>query len=101
MVAACEAIVPAVVNLESDLATVQTPEDYVTVMTGLRTTIESAAAQTTDTTFVPARADVSGDFQQAGGRRLGLREDPSTLEGALAAYGTQIDNDCAAAGYVQ
>ena len=100
VVAACEAIVPAVVDLESDLATVQTPEDYATVMTGLRTTIESAAAQTTDPTFVQHVQTLSGDFQQAADA-VSAGEDPSTLEGALTADGTQIDNDCAAAGYVQ
>ena len=42
VVAACGVIVPAVVNLESDLSTVETPEDYATVMGDLRTTMEAA-----------------------------------------------------------
>ena len=100
VVAACEVIVPAVVNLESDLSTVQTPEDYATVMNGLRTTMESAAAQTTDPTFVQHVQTLSGDFQQAVDA-VAAGEDPSSVEGALTADGTQIDNDCAAAGYVQ
>jgi hypothetical protein len=100
VVAACEVIVPAVLNLESDLSTVQTPEDYATVMTALMTTMESAAGQTTDPTFVTHVQTLSGDFQQAVDA-VNAGEDPSDLEGALTTDGTQIDNDCAAAGYVQ
>jgi hypothetical protein len=100
VVAACEVIVPAVVNLESDLSTVETPEDYATVMTALRTTMDAAARQTTDPTFVADVQTLSGDFQQAVDA-VNAGEDPSTLEGALTAHGTQIDDDCTAAGYVQ
>jgi hypothetical protein len=100
VVAACEVIVPAVLNLESDLSTVQTPEDYATVMTELQTTMESAAAQTTDPTFIQHVQTLSADFQQAVDA-VSAGQDPSSLEGALTADGTQIDNDCAAAGYVQ
>jgi hypothetical protein len=100
VVAACEVIVPAVVNLEADLANVATPEDYAAVMTNLRTTMESAAAQTTDPTFTAHVQTLSADFQQAVDA-VNAGEDPSALEGALTADGTQIDDDCAAAGYVQ
>jgi peptidyl-prolyl cis-trans isomerase B (cyclophilin B) len=100
VVAACAVIVPAVVNLESDLSTVETPEDYALVMNTLRTTMESAAAQTTDPTFVAHVQTLSGDFQQAVDA-VAAGEDPAALEGALSQDGTQIDNDCLAAGYVQ
>jgi hypothetical protein len=100
VVAACEVIVPAVVNLESDLSTVETPEDYALVMNTLRTTIESAAAQTTDPTFTAHVQKLSGDFQQAVDA-VSAGEDPSSLEPTLSADGTQIDDDCTAAGYVQ
>jgi len=100
VVAACETIVPALLSMESDLATVQTPEDYTAVITDLRTTMESAAAQTTDPTFVQHVQKLSGDFQQAA-EAVSAGEDPSSLESALTADGTQIDDDCAAAGYVQ
>jgi hypothetical protein len=100
VIAACEVIVPAVVNLESDLSTVETPEEYATVMADLMTTMETAAAQTTDGTFATHVQTLSGDFQQAVDA-VNAGEDPSSLEGALTADGTQIDNDCAAAGYVQ
>jgi hypothetical protein len=100
IVAACEVIVPAVLNLESDLSTVETPEDYATVMGTLRTTMEAAAGQTTDPTFVSHVQTLSADFQQAIDA-VSAGEDPSSLEPALTADGTQIDDDCAAAGYVQ
>jgi asparagine N-glycosylation enzyme membrane subunit Stt3 len=100
VVAACEVIVPAVVNLESDLATVETPEDYAEVMGTLRTTMEAAAGQTTDRTFIAHVQTLSDDFQQAIDA-VSAGEDPSSLESALTADGTQIDDDCAEAGYVQ
>jgi len=100
VVAACGVIVPAVVNLESDLSTVETPEDYATVMGTLRTTMESAAAQATDQTFITHVQTLSADFQQAIDT-VDAGEDPSSLEAALTADGTQIDDDCSAAGYVQ
>ena len=100
VVAACEVIVPAVVGLESDMATVTTPEDYAAVMDTLRSTMESAAAGTTDPTFIAHVQTLSGDFQQAADT-VANGEDPSALEAALTAYGTAIDEDCAAAGYVE
>jgi hypothetical protein len=100
VVAACDVIVPAVVGLESDMAKVETPEDYATVMTALRSAIEAAAAQTTDPTFIAHVQTLSGDFQQAADA-VSAGEDPSSLEAALTTDGNQIDSDCAAAGYVQ
>ena len=100
VVAACAVIVPAVVDSQTNLATVETPEDYTTIMTDLMTTMEAAAGQTTDATFLAHVQTLSGDFQQAVDA-VNAGEDPSDLEGALTTDGTQIDNDCAAAGYVQ
>jgi hypothetical protein len=100
VVAACQVIVPAVVNLQSDLSTVETPEDYALVMNTLRTTMESAAAQTTDSAFIADVQTLSGDFQQAVDA-VSAGEDPTSLEGTLSQDGTKIDNDCQAAGYVQ
>jgi hypothetical protein len=100
VVAACQVIVPAVVNLESDLSTVETPEDYASVMGSLRTTIEAAAGQTTDQAFTTHVQTLSEDFQKATDA-VNAGQDPSSLEGALNADGTQIDNDCSAAGYHQ
>jgi hypothetical protein len=100
VVAACQVIVPAVVNLQSDLSTVETPEDYASVMGSLRTTIEAAAGQTTDQSFVTHVQALSDDFQKAIDA-VSAGQDPASLEGALNADGTQIDSDCSAAGYVQ
>jgi Domain of unknown function (DUF4190) len=100
VVAACQVIVPAVVDLQSDLSTVETPEDYASVMGSLRTTIEAAAGQTTDQSFVTHVQALSDDFQKASDA-VSAGQDPSSLEDALNADGTQIDNDCSAAGYVQ
>jgi hypothetical protein len=100
VVAACKTIVPAVVNLQSDLSAVKSPEDYAAVMGKLRTTIEAAAAQTTDPSFISHVQALSGDFKKAADA-VSAGQDPSSLEGALNADGTQIDSDCSAAGYVQ
>lgn len=100
VVAACQVIVPAVVNLDSDLSNVQSPEEYATVMGDLRNTMEAAAGQTTDPTFISHVQALSADFQQAIDA-VSAGDDPSSLEPALSADGTQLDNDCAAAGYVQ
>ena len=83
-----------------DLATVQTPEDYATVMTGLAVD-DGGRGRADDRPHVHrARADAVRRLP-AGRDAVSAGEDPSTLEGALTADGTQIDNDCAAAGYVQ
>jgi hypothetical protein len=92
--------VPAVVALDSDLSAVETPEDYASVMGSLRTTIEAAAGQTTDQTFATHVQALSDDFQKAIDA-VNAGEDPSSLESALNADGVRIDDDCAAAGYVQ
>jgi Domain of unknown function (DUF4190) len=100
VVAACQVIVPAVVKLQSDLSTVETPEDYASVMGSLRTTLEAAAGQSTDRSFVTHVQALSADFQKAIDA-VNAGQDPSSLEGVLNADGTQIDSDCSAAGYVQ
>jgi hypothetical protein len=100
VVAACQVIVPAVVTLEADLSTVATPDEYAAVMNSLRTTMETAAAQTTDPQFIAHVQTLSGDFQQAADA-VANGGDPSSLEAALTADGTAIDNDCAAAGFVE
>jgi hypothetical protein len=100
VVAACGVIVPAGVTLESDLTNAQGPEDFAAVISTLRTTIESAAGQTTDPAFIAHVQKFSADLQQIVDTAA-TGEDPSSLEPALTADGTQIDDDCAAAGYVQ
>jgi hypothetical protein len=43
---------------------------------------------------------LSGDFQQVSDA-VEAGEDASALEAALTEHGTAIDDDCAAAGYVE
>jgi hypothetical protein len=100
VVAACEIIVPAVVDLDSQMATVTGPEGYAQVMSALGAAIEAAAGQTTDPEFIAHVQTLSGDFQQAADA-VSNGEDPTFLQDALATDGTAIDDDCAAAGYVQ
>jgi hypothetical protein len=100
VVAACEVIVPAVVDLETQLAPVTTPEGYARVMTALGAAIEASAAQTTDPEFIAHVQTLSADFQQAADA-VSNGQDPSFLEDALATDGTAIDNDCAAAGWTE
>ena len=100
VVAACEVIVPAVMNLDGDLATVTTPEDYAQVMTALGSAMEAAAAGTTDPTFVAHVQQLSGDFQLAADTVMN-GEDPAFLEEAINTDGTAIDSDCAAAGWTE
>ena len=100
VVGACKVIVPAGMTLESDLAKAQGPEDFAAVISTLRTTIEGAAGQTTDPAFTAHVQKFSADLQQIVDTAAN-GEDPSSLEPVLNADGTQIDNDCAAAGYVQ
>ena len=67
----------------------------------LRPTIASAAGQTNDPAFIAHVQKFSGDFPADVVDTAAYGEDPSSLEPALTADGTQIDDDCAAAGYVQ
>lgn len=98
VLAACQVIGPAMVTFESDMGTVATPEEFAALIAAARTTIEGAAAGTTDPEFVQHVQVFSGNLQQAGDA-VARGEDPAYLEAALTETGTQIDTDCAAAGY--
>jgi len=98
VLAACQAIGPAMVTFESDMGTVTTPEEYVAVITAVRTTIEQAAAGTTDPVFVADVQLLSDDLGEAADAVVS-GEDPSYLEAALAEDGGRVDSDCAAVGY--
>jgi uncharacterized protein DUF4190 len=100
VVAACDIIVPAVVDLDTQLAGVTTPEDYAGVMNALGAAMEAAAGQTTDPEFIAHVQTLSGDFQQAADAVSNGR-DPTFLQDALTNDGTTIDNDCAAAGWTE
>jgi hypothetical protein len=95
---ACQLIGPALATFDSDMSTVTTAEDYVAVITGVRTTLEDAAATTTDPVFVQDVQLLSDDLGLAADE-VTNGGDPSYLEAALTEDGTRVDADCAAAGY--
>jgi len=100
VVAACEVIVPAGYDLEAERSAATTSEEYAAVIGELRSTIEAAAAGTADPVFIADVQTLSGDLQQVSDA-VDAAEDASALEAALTEHGTAIDDDCAAAGYVE
>ena len=98
VLAACQAIGPAMIKFESDMMAVETPEEYVLGITELRTAIEGAAAGSTDPVFVQDVQLMSDNLQLAADT-VTNGEDPTYLEAALTEDGTRVDMDCAAAGY--
>jgi hypothetical protein len=98
VLAACQAIGPAIVTFESDMMTVASPEDYMLAIAEVRATLEGAAAATTDPVFVQDVQLLSENLQLAADT-VANGEDPTYLEAALTEDGTRIDMDCAAAGY--
>jgi hypothetical protein len=97
---ACSAIVPALMQMETDVAKAASAAEYTQVLTQLRTTIEKAAHASTDPVFVQDVQTLSGDFQKAIDA-TNNGQNPATLEGALTADGNKVGGACDAAGYVQ
>ena len=98
MLAACETIVPALISFESDMAAVTTPEEYAAVITDTRTTIEGAAAATSDPAFIGDVQLLSDDLQLASDA-VTNGEDPSYLMGTLTEDGNRVDAACADGRY--
>ena len=92
---ACHIIIPAASN--SDLGNATSVKDYQAKIGALVQTMQSAAASTTDPTFIADVQKLVDDFNSASAT-VGKGGDPSSLEGALTADGTKIDQDCAAVG---
>lgn len=92
---ACKVIIPAASN--SDLENASSVEEYQSSITSLVGTMQSAAASTTDASFIADVQKLVDDFNAASAA-VGKGQDPSSLEGALTADGTKIDQDCAAVG---
>jgi hypothetical protein len=97
---ACEVIMPAMQALETDMATVTTPEDYAAVLGALRTAIEGAAAGSGDAMFIADVQALSDDLQLATDAVL-AGEDPTYLEDVLAADGAQVGTTCGLAGWTE
>jgi hypothetical protein len=97
---ACEVIMPAMEALESDMATVTTPEEYAEVIGVLRSTIEAAAAASGDALFADDVQALSDDLGLASDAVVN-GEDPTYLENALAADGAQVGTTCGLAGWTE
>jgi len=99
VVAACQVIVPAAEQLYTDLSTVTTPEEYAAAIGEATTTMAVAGAQVTDPVVAQDLYNLYATLQEAE-TQVQNGEDPSYLVDTLDQYGTAVDEDCAAAGYV-
>ena len=98
VLAACEVIAPALGEFDAGVATVSTPEEYALLVTDVRTTIEGAAATTTDPTFVQAVQTMSDNLQLTSDA-ISNGEDPSYLDAALTEDDVRVGEACTAAGF--
>jgi hypothetical protein len=98
VVAACEVIAPALGAFDAGLATVTTPEEYALLVTDVRTTIEGAAATTSDAAFVQAVQTMSDNLQLTADA-ISSGADPSYLDAALSEDDARVGSACTAAGY--
>jgi Domain of unknown function (DUF4190) len=98
VLAACEVIAPALGEFDAGVATVGTPEEYAVLVTDVRTTIEGAAATTTDPVFVQAVQSMSDNLQLTADA-VSAGEDPSYLDAALTEDDVRVGEACTAAGF--
>ena len=98
--AACEVIMPAMINMETDMAAVTTPEEYAAVITEMWGTLESAAATTADEMFIADVQLLSDDLQETAAV-VAAGEDPTYMGSALAEDGAQVGTTCAQAGWTE
>jgi hypothetical protein len=100
VVAACDAMMPAMNTFNADMATVTTPDEYAAVTDELLIAMEDAAVVTTDEAFLADVELLYGDLVEAAEAVL-AGEDPSYLESDLTTHGAAVDNACAAAGWTE
>jgi hypothetical protein len=98
VLAACEVIAPALGEFDAGVATVSTPEEYALLVTDVRTTIEGAAATTTDLTFIQDVQTMSDNLQLTADA-ISNGEDPSYLDAALTEDDARVGEACTAAGF--
>ena len=96
--AACEVIAPALGEFDAAVATVTTPEEYALLVTDVRTTLEGAAASTSDPVFVQD-VQLMSDNLQLTADAVSAGEDPSYLDAALIEDDARVGEACTAAGY--
>lgn len=97
---ACEVVMPAMINMETDMAAVTTPEEYAAVITEMRGTLESAAAASADELFIADVQLLSDDLQETADV-VAAGEDPTYMESALAEDGAQVGTTCELAGWTE
>jgi hypothetical protein len=98
VLAACEVIAPALGEFDAGVATVTTPEEYALLVTDVRTTLEGAAATTTDPEFVQS-VQMMSDNLQLTADAVSNGEDPSYLDAALTEDDARVGEACTAAGF--
>lgn len=92
---ACNVIIPAASEFDQNAGT--TPAQIKTQIAQLSSTLQGAAAKTSDPAFIADVQKLVDDFT-ALSDSMAQGKDPSALEGPLTADGTKIDADCAAVG---
>lgn len=98
VLAACEVIAPALGEFDAGMVTVTTPEEYALLVTDVRTTLEGAAASTSDPVFVQD-VQLMSDNLQLTADAISAGEDPSYLDAALTEDDARVGEACVAAGY--
>jgi hypothetical protein len=100
VLAACEVILPALVEMDGGLTAAATPEEFALVIAGTRGTIEAAAAVTTDEQFLADVQLLSSDLQTVADA-VSAGQDTTPLEANLTESATYVGEDCGLAGYVE
>jgi Domain of unknown function (DUF4190) len=95
--AACQTIVPALMNLEADMQDVRTPAQYSQALSKLESTLSTAASGASDQRFQQDVAQLNADLAKAAAA-VQSGKDPSSLESALDADGQALGEACASAG---
>lgn len=95
---ACRVVLPALLDLATDLQDVSTPGQYAQALATLESTLEGGAALAPDAGFAQDVARLAADLAQAPSA-VQAGQDPAGLADTLQADGTTVGADCATAGY--
>ena len=93
-------VLPALLNLATDLQNVSTPDEYAQALATLQKTLSGAAALTSDQGFAQDIARLNADLAQAASS-VQAGQDPTGLADTLQADGTTVGADCSTAGFSQ
>ena len=97
---ACEVIMATMINMEADMAAITTPQEFDAAVAQVRSTLESAAAATSDAAFM-ADVQLVSDGLQETADVVAAGEDPAYLEATLAEDSAQVGASCALAGWTE